>query len=67
MDGRLYWRREWLSRQGVSRWIEALVEELYVPVEAGNLTPKGRVGLVGCCGRQGGSFGLEPGPAERGA
>ena len=38
-----------------------------MPVEAGDLTPESRVGLVGCCGRQGGSFGFEPGPAEHGS
>jgi DNA-binding transcriptional MerR regulator len=51
----------------VFRWVEALVEELYVPVEAGYLTPSSRVGLVGCCGHQSGSFGFETGPAEHGS
>jgi hypothetical protein len=51
----------------VFRWIEALVEELDVPVEAGHLTPERQIGLAGCCGRQDGSFGLEPGPAENGS
>ena len=64
---RLYGSREWLRRQVVFRWVEALVEELYVSVEAGHLTPQNRVGMVGCCRRQGGSFGLEPGPAENGS
>ena len=36
-------------------------------VEAGHLAPEGWVGLVGCCGCQGGSFGLQPGPTERGS
>jgi hypothetical protein len=36
-------------------------------VETGDLAPNGRVGLVGCCCPQGGSFGLEPGPAEHGS
>jgi hypothetical protein len=48
-------------------WIEALVEELDVSVEAGDLTAERRVGLAGRCGGQGGSFGLEPGPAEHSA
>ena len=36
-------------------------------VEAGHLAPEGRVGMVGCCGRDGCSFGLEPRPAEHGS
>jgi hypothetical protein len=48
-------------------WVEALVEELYVSVEAGHLTPQSRVGLVGCSAGQGGPLGLEPGPAEHGS
>ena len=65
--GRLDWARERLSRQRVFRWIETLIEKLDVTVESGHLTPDSRVRLVGCCGRQGGSFGLEPGPAEHGS
>jgi len=64
---RFYWGREWLSREGDCRRIETLVEELDVSVEAGHLTPESRVGLVGCCGSQGGSFRLEPGPADNGS
>jgi hypothetical protein len=53
-----------LSGERILPGIEALVEELNVPVEASDLTPKSGIGLAGCCGRQGGSFGFEPGPAE---
>jgi hypothetical protein len=60
---RLRWGRDWLSGEGVRRRFEALVEELDVAVEAVHVTAKGRVGLVRCCGRQGGSFGLEPSTA----
>ena len=56
-----------VRRPGVFRWIEALAAKLYVSVEAGHLAPESRVGMVGCCGRQGGSFGFEPGPAEHGS
>jgi hypothetical protein len=51
----------------VFRWIEALVEKLNMSVETGDLASNGRVGLLGCCCHQGGSFGLEPGPAEHGS
>jgi hypothetical protein len=44
--GRLYRSREWLHGQRVFCWIEALVEGLDVPVEAGHLTSEGRVGLL---------------------
>ena len=33
-------------------------------VEVGDLPAYGWVRLVGCCGRHGGSFGFESGPAE---
>jgi hypothetical protein len=51
----------------VFRWIEALVEKLYVSVGAGHLASHSRVAMVRCCLRQSGSFGLEPGSAKHGS